>query len=310
VTDQCHQPVSLHRARPPCTMSRPPRRAPVVRSLRGRQSRATRRASLAICFQSFRSSSAGNCLALWTATSSILIDCGVKVQRECREILEQHARRAGTLDAVIVSHAHGDHMAYGSLRVLGREGIRIVADGRVIRQLRDRYAPQEWKRPPEMRQATTVPFDIGDFRLTPIEVPHAPDVPNFAFVITARDRGARRTIVICTDFHDYAGILPRFVDADFIFVEANHDLDLLRQHPNYASRYHLNNVKAASLLHHAARQSARSPKAVMLGHLSEERNRRALAISEVGRMFERRGTKMRFDLDAAPARRASEVVEI
>jgi hypothetical protein len=48
----------------------------------------------------------------------------------------------------------------------------------------------------------------------------------------------------------------------------------------------------------------------MLGHLSDERNRRALAINEVTRMFDRQGTKMRFHLDAAPAHRPSEIVEI
>ena len=297
---------------------------------------------MAIYFQSLRSSSAGNCLALWTATSSILIDCGVKVQRECRQMLEGHQRRAGTIDAVVVSHAHGDHMAYGSLRVLGREGIRILGDARVIRQLRQWHEPHEWDEPPWMQAFPTSPgsrihrsrdrrshdglsedrrprqgtlfggtaFDVGDFRVIPIEVPHAPDVPNFGFRITARDRGTKRTLIVCTDLHDYAGILPHFVNADFIFVEANHDLDLLRQHPNYASRYHLNNVKTASLLHHAIGRSAAPPHAVMLGHLSEERNRRALAINEVTRMFAQQGTKMRFHLDAAPARKEGEVVEV
>jgi hypothetical protein len=62
------------------------------------------------------------------------------------------------------------------------------------------------------------------------------------------------------------------------------DRNVLHPHPNHASRYHLNNVKTASLLHHAVRQSATPPGAVMLGHLSEERNRRALAINEAARM--------------------------
>ncbi|MGE5360796.1 MAG: MBL fold metallo-hydrolase, partial [Bacteroidales bacterium] len=272
--------------------------------------RTSGRPDLSIHFQSLRSSSAGNCLALWTSTSSILVDCGVRVQRDCREMLDAHRRRAGHLDAVVVSHAHGDHMAYGSLRVLAREGIRVLADAHVAGQLRDWHRTDEWKQQPDLRAFARGGFDVGDFRVTPFEVPHAPHVPNFAFVISARGRTATRTIVVCTDLYDYAGILPHLDGAHFVFIEANHDLELLRQHPNFNSRYHLNNVKTASLLHHGVERGAAAPKAVMLGHLSEERNRPARAVAEVTRMFARQGTAMRFRLDAAPARRPSEVVEL
>jgi phosphoribosyl 1,2-cyclic phosphodiesterase len=263
-----------------------------------------------IHFQSLRSSSAGNCLTLWTSTSSILIDCGFRVQRDCIETLGEHLRLARGLDGVIVTHAHGDHMSYGALRVLGREGIPLFADGRTLRQLRDWHDPAGWKQPPEMHAFRAPSFDLGDFHVRPIEVPHAPAIPTFGFVITARSRGTRRSIVVCTDLHDYAAVLPHLADADFIFVEANHDLELLRRHPNPASRYHLNNVQTASLLGRAVAGSAKAPRAVMLGHLSEERNRRALATNEVTRMFARQQVTMNFHLDAAPARRPSEVVEI
>jgi phosphoribosyl 1,2-cyclic phosphodiesterase len=265
---------------------------------------------MSVYFQSHRSSSAGNCLALWTSTSSILIDCGVKVQRECRQILDTHLHRAGQLDAVVVSHAHGDHMAYGSLRVLGQEGIPVVAPGRISRQLRLYHEPDAWKEPPRLRAFSGDTCAVGDFHLIAFPVPHAPGYPTFAFHITAHDGRSTRRIVVCTDLHDYASIVPAFVDADFIFVEANHDLELLREYFNPASLYHLNNSKTASLLLAAARTSGTPPKAVMLGHLSEERNRRTLAIEEVVRRFGQRETRMRFHLDAAPARRESEIVEI
>jgi phosphoribosyl 1,2-cyclic phosphodiesterase len=265
---------------------------------------------LSIFFQSLLSSSSGNCLALWTPTSSILIDCGVRVQRDCRALLEGHRTRAGNLDAVIVSHSHGDHMAYGSLRVLQREGIAVHAHKRVVRQLRDRHHLDDWDAPPRLRPFPGVPFEVGDFRVMPMEVPHAPGFPNFGFVITARDRGRNRRIVVCTDFHDYADVLAHFVGADFIFVEANHDLELLRLHPNHASAYHLSNVKTASLLCYAVRKSDSPPSAVMLGHLSEERNRKRMAVDEVKRLFERQRIQIGFTLDAAPAHRSSAVVEI
>ncbi len=265
---------------------------------------------MSIFFQSFRSSSAGNCLALWTSTSSILIDCGVKTQCECRDLLGGHLRRAGGLDAVVVSHAHSDHVAYGSLRVLGKERIPIVAHADVVWQVRERHEPQAWHEAPVIRSFHAGPFTAGDFHLMPVEVPHAPGIRNFAFVITARDGRATRRIVVCTDLRDYTPVLPSVANADFIFVEANHDIELLRQDPNFSSRYHLANKKSAWLLHYAILRSRVPPKAVMLGHLSEERNRQALAVNEVVRLFERRGTRIPFHLDAAPARRPSSVIEI
>jgi hypothetical protein len=201
-------------------------------------------------------------------------------------------------------------MARGALKVLGRQGIPVFGDAAVVRQLREIHAPHEWKEPPELRPFCGGTFDAGDFQLRAIPVPHAPRYPTFGFRITAHSRACTRTIVVCTDFYDYAGLLPSFAGADFVFVEANHDLGLLRQHPNPNSRFHMNNVKTASLLHHSVSRSSMPPKAVMLGHLSEERNRRRLAIAEVTATFERGGTKVRFHLDAAPARRPSEIIEL
>ncbi len=263
-----------------------------------------------VFFQSLRSSSAGNALALWTRTSSILIDCGIGVQRECRSLLDAHSRAAGGLDAVIVSHAHGDHMAYAALRVLGNERVPIYAESEVIGQLRRRHAPQDWHIPPDMRAIPRGVLEAGDFALTSFEVPHAPGTPTFGFAITVRDGRSRRRVIVCTDFHDYRSVLARFADSDFIFLEANHDRALLREHPNPNSRFHLNNLKCASLLHHTADRCARPPKAVMLGHLSQERNREHLAIEEVERVFRSHGARIAFRLETAPATRPSEVIEI
>lgn len=263
-----------------------------------------------IHFQSLRSSSGGNCLALWTPTSSIFIDCGIGTQRECRELLDEHARQCGSLDGVVVSHAHGDHMSYSSLRVLAREGIPISLEGRVAGQLHDRYCSGDWGHKPRLRLFPGGAFELGDFRVLPVEVPHAPGYPTFGLVITAGSGRAKRKLVICTDLHDFEAIRPHIVDADFVFVEANHDLELLREYPNPASRFHLNNVQTTQLLYETVYRSAPPPHAVMLGHLSEERNSRRLAIDEVRGGFARQRLRMPFELDAAPARRSSNVVEI
>ena len=209
-----------------------------------------------------------------------------------------------------MSHAHGDHISYGSLRVLARAGLPVCAEGRVIRQLRNRHCPEDWAHQPKLRQFPGGAFELGDFGVMPIEVPHAPGYPTFGFVIRARHGTARRKIVVSTDLRDPCALLPHLIDADFIFIEANHDLALLRQHPNPASRFHLNNVETTRLLCQAVLRAATPPRAVMLGHLSEERNSRRLAIDEVRKGFAHERVQLRFDLDAAPAHKASPVIEV
>ena len=221
-------------------------------------------------------------------------------------MLTRHQQLNGTVHAVLVSHAHGDHMSYESLRVLRKEKIAVHGHRHVVEQLHDRHGLAAWEDPPALHVTPTSPFRIGGFSISLIEVPHAPNYPNYGFVITSSEK----KIVIFTDFHQFAGLVEHFVDADFIYLEANHDVDLLRQNPNPASRYHLNNQKTASLLCDVVQRSRRPPTAVMLGHLSAERNRPHLAIREVEKMFKSAGVTCEFDLSTAPRFEASKVIRL
>ena len=260
-------------------------------------------------FRSFRSSSSGNCLAFWTDQSSILIDFGVRTLRDCRALLHDHQRQHGAIDAVLISHAHGDHLSGDAVRVLGEQGIAMHTHAAAAPQLHERHGGQS----PAACRFHHFPgdrFSIGDFDITTIALPHAPRVPNVGFVVRAGQGTLRRTAVFATDFYDFSPLLPHLAGADFVFVEANHDLELLRRHFNPNSKWHMNNVKTAWMLCHAAREGAFRPGTVVLGHLSKERNREALAIGEVQRVFERQGIPMPFDLVAAPKLEASRVFKI
>jgi hypothetical protein len=104
--------------------------------------------------------------------------------------------------------------------------------------------------------------------------------------------------------------LPHLHGADFVFVEANHDTQLLSENFNPNSRWHLSNGKTALLLAQAFRAAARHPANVVLGHLSEKRNRDALALQEVRRAFARQGMRMGFELETAPKFEPSRVIAI
>lgn len=260
-------------------------------------------------FRSYRSSSAGNCLAVWTADTSLLIDCGVKTLRDCRGIVGLHQDSHGPVHGVLVTHAHGDHLSPDGLRVLREAGIPVYGHRMVVPRVRARHGLAEWD------ESAVQPFpgdrfDFGDFEITAIPLPHAPNVPTFGFAIEAGREAARRKLVVCTDFSDGSAVRLHLKGADFVFVEANHDPDLLRRHPNPNSRYHLSNVKTARLLCDAFGNGDPAPRLVVLGHMSEQRNDERLAVGEVERAFERQGLPVPFELDTAPRYEASRIIRI
>jgi phosphoribosyl 1,2-cyclic phosphodiesterase len=256
---------------------------------------------MSFTFQSLRSSSRGNCLLVSTGRTTVLVDCGFRTQRECHALLDRYATR---LDAVLVSHAHGDHICYSALRVLQEYGTPVLchldcSDPVTRKHLCD------WECPPALRCFGDVPFSVGDLEITPVRLPHEPWCPTFGFVL----KSGGRSIVTCTDFHDPGAIAPHLADADFIFLEANHDLELLRLFPNYASRFHLSNRKTANLLADVV-LAGRKPQAVMLGHLSQQRNSENLAVSAVQERFAVEKLTIDFRLTCAPRYEASETVHV
>lgn len=259
---------------------------------------------MSLCFQSLRSSSSGNCLMLWTESSVILLDCGIRTQRDCRTLLEMHSHR---LAGVVVSHAHGDHICYSALRVLGKFGTPVHCHETVKHHVQRKHF-KDWASPPCLQTFDHQVFRVGDFEIQPIELPHEPRCPTFGFVIHAGSGDSRRKIVVCTDFNDHSVIGEHVLDADFLFIEANHDLELLRQRFNYASLFHLSNPKTAELLCTARKSNRFRPQHVMLGHLSNERNTEALAMGTIHERFQQEGIGLDFPLSCAPKYEPSEVV--
>ncbi len=214
---------------------------------------------MSVFFRSYRSSSAGNCLAVWTPDSGLLIDCGVKTLRDCRALVRRHRDRHGPIVGALVSHSHGDHLSRDGFRVLLEHGIPVHSHQQVVPQLLARLDGDAGGGE-AVRACPGERFTVGEFDITAVPLPHAPGVPNFGFVIRAGHGTRRRKIVVCTDFRDPADIAPHLAGADFVFVEANHDLDLLRRHFNPNSRYHMNNGQTASLLCDAVRSRRFSPQ--------------------------------------------------
>lgn len=260
-------------------------------------------------FRSYRSNSSGNCLALWTDDTCVIFDCGMATLRDCRDVVRRHNHLFGGIGALLVSHAHRDHLSAQALRVFGEEDVPIRCHRKVLAQVRERHAVESGAGAP-VRGFGDEGITVGDFRITPIELAHAPGVPTFGVVVRARVGARRRTVVVATDFCNPPDLLPHLRGADFVFIEANHDPELLRKRFNYASQWHMSNARTARLLVDAFGDAGRPPANVVLGHLSEERNDDRLALQEVRRAFGRRGAKLEFELETAPKYEASRVIRI
>lgn len=235
------------------------------------------------------SGSAGNALVVESAGARVLVDAGLPLKVLFAGLAEAFGA-VPRFDAVIVTHAHGDHSAHA-----GRTAVALDAP---------LWLTQATKRcirlPAEARTRVfgpRAPFDIGDLEVRPLGVPH--DAPQVALVL---DDGHAR-VALVTDLGEVpGGLVDHISNADVVLAESNHDLDMLRRGPypeslrrRIASREgHLSNTQCAELL------GALGPatKRVVLMHLSERNNRPDLARAQATEAL--RGRDVR--LDVAPPR--------
>ena len=238
---------------------------------------------MSLTFQSLCSGSSGNSLLLRTGGTTLLIDAGFSSMRACRNTLNGYLPE---IDGVIISHLHSDHLQYSSLRVLEECRVPIYLCEREIQYLARRHFRQSPFLELKIRPFCDQPFPIGDFAIHPFRVPHDGVRPTFGFAISVRRKGGWKKVVIATDFWNWRGISSWFENADFIYVEANHDPKLLRAYPNPRSHFHLSNGNCGHLLRRVFDQSRNRPSALMLGHLSEKRNRPGLAQGAVTELLD------------------------
>ncbi len=230
--------------------------------------------------------------------------------KRCRQAIADHLPPSVNIDAVVISHTHSDHISYYPLRVLEGLDCSVRVHQDCLEQLRAKHFNGNGFGDLDIRPFADDGFQVGDFVFEPFEVSHHPHYPTFGFVVKFTQQAATTKIVIATDLNDWQPVMHYFVDADFIFIESNYDHELMRQYYNHNSTYHLPNPETAGLLCAARQKSVTGPQAVMLGHISPQRNTKEIAIAEVRHAFTGNGIAMDFDLFAAPQRHASDTIEI
>jgi phosphoribosyl 1,2-cyclic phosphodiesterase len=236
-------------------------------------------------FCSLGSGSGGNATVVETTvgarTSRALIDCGFSA-RELDTRLGRAGLRPDELDAVFVTHEHGDHvgcavalarrhrlplwMSRGTWRAIGEPDaaglLQFARDGELI--------------------------DVGDLLLKPYTVAHDAQEP-----LQLRVSSGASHLGVLTDVGSITPhLLAHLQGCDALLLECNHDRDLLEQSRYPASlkariggRYgHLSNDTAAEILAACIHPGLRH---LVAAHLSEQNNRPELARAALARVWGR-----------------------
>jgi phosphoribosyl 1,2-cyclic phosphodiesterase len=219
------------------------------------------------------SGSSGNCALVRSGGTTILIDAGVSRLQICRR-LAVFGISANELDAIVITHEHGDHIR--GLEVLVKQfEIPVWMTAGTWSRVKVRCGGGGEIMPGHA-------WTLGSLEVTPVATSHDAAEP-VAFIF---DDGSRR-LGYCTDTGVFTTALQqRFLGVDLLLIEANHDADLLR-HGSYpwplkqriASRHgHLANHQTEEAIGAVASSVL---KAVVGLHLSAENNDRAVAFAAV-----------------------------
>lgn len=218
------------------------------------------------------SGSKGNALVVEGGGRRVLVDCGYG-PREIKRRLEHLDVDIRGIDALLITHGHGDHIK-GAKQIAGTLGIPTHAT-----ELTKRFCSGFGGLRNVVPIAPGRRFEIGGLSVLPVATPH--DAPgSVCFVV---DDGEDR-LGVCTDLGEATDdVAAALGTCDALVLELNHDREMLKNGPYSAAlkrriaspRGHLSNDDGARLL---ARAHHRGLTRVLLAHLSEVNNTPELAL--------------------------------
>lgn len=231
-------------------------------------------------FASLGSGSDGNSLVVEVtsgiSTTRVLLDCGFSAKETVRR-LERLGLDVPDLDAILITHEHGDHIG-SALTIARRFSIPLYTSWGTAQATGAADAAKDGSRV-DLRLCTGAEtFCIGDIEILPYTVPHDAREPlQFVFSSGAVKLGVL-TDVGCGTAH----ITAALTGSDALVLECNHDREMLaksRYHASLKARIggalgHLANDAAAEIL---STLDTRRLQHIVAAHLSRENNHAELA---------------------------------
>lgn len=227
---------------------------------------------------SLASGSKGNSLYVSTDDVNLLIDAGLSCAN-----MEQRLKKIGVnpsnIDGIIITHEHSDHCKgipvfakkYGTNIYIPQAGYDYIIEKLVNIN------------PRQIITFSGSQLYINGTIINAFELPHD---SHFCYGYSIEKNGQK--ISIATDLgHTNNKIIQNLQNSDVVFLEANHDENLLLSNQNYSAslksrilspRGHLSNINCAKAIEQLVYSGV---KQVVLAHLSEENNSPILAYETI-----------------------------
>lgn len=248
-------------------------------------------------FTPLYSGSSGNSSYICSDDVRILIDAGVSA-KAITEALSSIGESIAAVNAIIVTHEHIDHVR--SVGTLSRKyNIPIYANAKTWEAMGPIIK--------EVAFSNVRLFDsrrdfyIGGVNIAPMRTSHDAE-ESVGFIIV--NRGRKLAYITDVGFIQEEQ-LERAAGADLVFIESNHDVDMLLRGPYpyplkqriLSNRGHLSNADCAQAL---TRLYTSGVRRAILGHLSKDNNTEGVAASTLIDAFHRQSI---YDFKFAIAKR-------
>jgi len=232
------------------------------------------------------SGSSGNAIYLSSGQTRLLIDIGFS-PRQLAQRFERVGADPSQLDAVLISHEHTDHI--GGLKFLKNYPNICCYANRLTAEAINHATGSL---PNNLRLFSNGdPFSVGDITINPFSVLHdAIDPVGFEILCNGRK------VAVATDLGFVTKLVrQRMKDSDCVVLEANHDVDLLKNDTRrpwslkqriLGKTGHLSNESAGRLLAEIAHEGLRS---IVLAHISRDCNTPVMAKTTVEKHLAKAG---------------------
>jgi phosphoribosyl 1,2-cyclic phosphodiesterase len=222
---------------------------------------------------SLQSGSSGNCIYVETNGVRLLFDAGICGSEAARR-LAAHGRDIRTVDALIISHDHGDHVRHAGV-YQRKFGLPVHITAKTLSAAREKMPLGPMNDVRLFMSGGAIQF--GDVTVETIPTPHD-GADGAVFVVVS---GTKRLGILTDLGHVFGELVPVIASLDAVFLESNYDPVMLAKgsYPAFLKKRiqgpegHISNIEAAELLKTGSRL-----KWACLAHLSKNNNHPSIAL--------------------------------